>query len=164
MWGPTIVGFDSYHYRYESGRDGDIAIVGFSPRKNDLSIYLVAEAPDEAQLLARLGRHKMGKSCLSIRRLSDVDAGVLEELVAGAVAEARSPRMHAAAIPRETPGQVPHPARDPVPDTPHAPVPDTPHDPEPDQPHDPVPGRPADPTAPPLPQRDPGQPVPQRVG
>ena len=86
MWGPTIVGFDTCHYRYASGREGDTAVTGFSPRKNDISVYLTAEGPDQAELLARLGRHKMGKSCLSIRRLSDVDPEVLEKLVADSVA------------------------------------------------------------------------------
>ncbi|MBB1471706.1 DUF1801 domain-containing protein [Luteimonas sp. MC1782] len=86
MWGPSIVGFDSYHYRYASGREGDMAVTGFSPRKHDISVYLTASGPVQAGLLARLGRHKMGKSCLSIRRLSDVDPEVLEKLVADSVA------------------------------------------------------------------------------
>lgn len=89
MWGPSFVGFDTYHYRYDSGREGDMAVTGFSPRKNDISIYLMAESPDQANLLARLGRHKMGKACLSIRRLSDVDFDVLEQLVSGSVAALR---------------------------------------------------------------------------
>ncbi|MBJ7573873.1 DUF1801 domain-containing protein [Luteimonas sp. MC1828] len=92
MWGPSIVGFDSYHYRYESGREGDMAVTGFSPRKNDISVYLTASGPDQGELLARLGRHKMGKSCLSIRRLSDVDLDVLEKLISGSVAEVK--RLH----------------------------------------------------------------------
>ncbi|NLA67960.1 MAG: DUF1801 domain-containing protein [Gammaproteobacteria bacterium] len=89
MWGPSIVGFDTYHYRYDSGREGDMAVTGFSPRSKDISIYLMAEGPDQANLLARLGRHKMGKACLSIRRLSDVDSDVLEELVSGSVSALR---------------------------------------------------------------------------
>ena len=89
MWGPSIVGFDTYHYRYESGREGDMAVTGFSPRSRDISIYLMAEGPDQAALLARLGRHRMGKACLSIRRLSDVDVDVLEQLVSGSVAALR---------------------------------------------------------------------------
>lgn len=92
MWGPAIVGFDTYHYKYASGREGDTAVTGFSPRKNDISVYLTAEGADQAELLAQLGRHKMGKSCLSIRRLSDVDLEVLEKLIAGSVAEVR--RLH----------------------------------------------------------------------
>lgn len=89
MWGPGIVGFDTYHYRYASGREGDMAVTGFSPRRNDISVYLTADSPDQAELLAQLGRHKMGKSCLSIRRLADVDADVLEKLVADSVAAVR---------------------------------------------------------------------------
>lgn len=89
MWGPSIVGFDKYHCRYESGREGDMAVTGFSPRSKDISIYLMAESPGQADLLARLGRHKMGKACLSIRRLSDVDTDVLEQLVSGSVAALR---------------------------------------------------------------------------
>lgn len=89
MWGPSIVGFDTYHYRYESGREGDMAVTGFSPRSKDISIYLMAEGPRQADLLARLGRHRMGKACLSIRRLFDVDVDVLEQLVSGSVAALR---------------------------------------------------------------------------
>lgn len=89
MWGPGIVGFDTYHYKYESGREGDWLVAGFSPRKGDISVYLTASPADQPQLLARLGRHKMGKSCLYIRRLADVDAKVLEQLIAGSVAEVK---------------------------------------------------------------------------
>lgn len=89
MWGPSIVGFDTYHYRYESGREGDMAVTGFSPRKPDISVYITADSPGQAELLARLGRHKMGKSCLSIRRLSDIDLDVLEQLISGTVAEVK---------------------------------------------------------------------------
>lgn len=89
MWGPSIVGFDTYHYRYESGREGDWAVAGFSPRKNEISVYLTASGPNQAKLLARLGRHKMGKSCLYIRKLSDVDLAVLEQLIADSVAEVK---------------------------------------------------------------------------
>ena len=89
MWGPSIVGFGSYHYRYESGREGDSCLTGFSSRKPDLSVYLVASFTGQDQLLARLGKHKMGKACLYVRKLSDVDAKVLQELVAGSVAEVK---------------------------------------------------------------------------
>ena len=87
MWGSAIVGFGAYHYRYESGREGDSCLTGFAARKGGLAVYLVAEAPDQAALLNKLGKHKMGKACLTIRRLSDVDTQVLEKLVAGSVAE-----------------------------------------------------------------------------
>lgn len=89
MWGGSIVGFDQYHYRYDSGREGDMCVIGFSSRKTDISIYLLAEDAQQQQLLARLGKHKMGKACLSVRRLSDIDLQVLEQLLHGAVAAMR---------------------------------------------------------------------------
>lgn len=89
MWGPGIVGFGSYHYRYDSGREGDACLTGFASRKGDISVYLTASFPGQDALLARLGRHRMGKACLYLRRLADVDTQVLEQLVAGSVAEVR---------------------------------------------------------------------------
>ena len=83
LWGGNIVGFGSYHYTYASGHDGDACLIGFSPRKADFSIYLMGTpegaAPRDA-LLARLGKHRMGKGCLYIKRLDDIDIGVLREL------------------------------------------------------------------------------------
>jgi Domain of unknown function (DU1801) len=84
MWGPSIVGFGRYHYRYDSGREGDAPAVGFSPRARELVLYLAAHSDRTGSLLARLGKHKGGKSCLYVRRLADVDEAVLEELVADA--------------------------------------------------------------------------------
>jgi Domain of unknown function (DU1801) len=89
MWGASIVGFGSYHYTYASGHSGDSCVTGFSSRKGDISVYLTAGFPGQEDLLAKLGRHKMGKACLSIRRLGDVDMKILEKLVAGSVAETR---------------------------------------------------------------------------
>ena len=89
MWGTGIVGFDSYHYKYASGREGNAAATGFSSRKGDISVYLAASGSNQEQLLARLGRHKMGKCCLYIRKLADVDIGVLEQLVAESVGEVK---------------------------------------------------------------------------
>jgi len=90
IWGGGIVGFGSYHYRYDSGREGDAPLLGFSSRKGDISVYLSCDdAPLEA-MRARLGRHKMGKACLYLRRLEDVDQGVLEEMVAHAAAVTRA--------------------------------------------------------------------------
>ena len=89
MWGSSIVGFGSYHYKYESGREGDACVTGFSSRKGDISVYLSASGAQQEQLLAKLGRHKMGKACLSIRRLSEIDLKVLEQLIADSVAEVR---------------------------------------------------------------------------
>lgn len=87
MWGSSIVGFGSYHYKYESGREGDSCLTGFSPRKGDISVYLMGDYEGREELFAQLGRHKMGKACLYIRQLSDVDLKVLEQLVIGSVAE-----------------------------------------------------------------------------
>ena len=81
MWGPAIIGFGQYHYKYESGREGDICLTGFSPRKANLSLYVLAGFPGQDDLLARLGKHKAGKGCLYIRRLEDVDPGALESLI-----------------------------------------------------------------------------------
>lgn len=91
MWGPSIVGFDSYHYKYDSGHEGDASLVGFSSGKAHLSLYLIAghEAPATKELLARLGKHKLGKACLCIKHLSEVDLAVLESLVIGSVADTR---------------------------------------------------------------------------
>ena len=87
MWGTSIVGFGSYHYKYDSGREGDSCLTGFSSRKGDISVYLVASFPGQQELLSKLGKHRMGKGCLYVRKLSDVDRTVLEQLVAGTVAE-----------------------------------------------------------------------------
>ena len=87
MWGTGIVGFGSYHYRYDSGREGDSCLTGFASRKGDISVYLMADFPQRDALLARLGKHKIGKACLYIRKLSDIDASVLEQLVQGSVAQ-----------------------------------------------------------------------------
>lgn len=81
MWGPSIIGFGSYHYRYESGHEGNAPRVAFSPRKAKLVCYLKLESVGAGPLLARLGKHSTGKGCLYINKLSDVDLGVLEELV-----------------------------------------------------------------------------------
>ena len=84
MYGPTIVGFGHYRYRYESGREGEAGVAGFAPRARELVVYLPADPPGRDALLARLGKHKMAKCCLYIKRLEDVDTDVLEELVVGA--------------------------------------------------------------------------------
>ena len=84
MWGPSIVGFGSMHYVYESGREGDMPLAAFSPRKPELVIYL-APYMDEPGLFRKLGRHRMSKACLYIKSLADVDIAVLEELVRKAV-------------------------------------------------------------------------------
>ena len=87
MWGTSIVGFGSYHYKYDSGREGDSCLTGFSSRKGDISVYLTADFPKREQLLAKLGKHKVGGGCLYIRKLGDVDLKVLEQMVVASVAE-----------------------------------------------------------------------------
>jgi hypothetical protein len=85
MWGPSIIGFGSYHYKYDSGREGDTLRIGFSPRKGQTVLYLPGTISGQADLRARLGKHKEGKGCLYIKRLADVDAAVLEEMVVGSL-------------------------------------------------------------------------------
>ena len=84
MWGPSIIGFGTHHYRYESGREGDICRIGFSPRKAQLVFYVGAGSGRLDPLLAKLGKHSTGKGCLYIRKLADVDQAMLEALIAKA--------------------------------------------------------------------------------
>ena len=85
MWGPSIVGFGDYHYKYETGREADWFRAGFSPRKNALTLYIMSGFPKHADLMSKLGKHKTGKGCLYIKQLSDVDTKVLEQLIERAV-------------------------------------------------------------------------------
>jgi hypothetical protein len=85
MWGSSIVGFGSYHYKYASGREGDAALTGFSPRKAAMTIYITAGFGEYEELLQKLGKHTTSVSCLYVKRLSDIDLGVLRELVASSV-------------------------------------------------------------------------------
>ena len=87
MWGPSIVGYGSFHYTYESGRTGEMCLAGFAIRGRELVVYLVAEGEEQKALLARLGKHKMGKSCLYFKRLADLDKTVLEQLVANSIVD-----------------------------------------------------------------------------
>jgi len=80
MWGPTIIGFGSYHYKYDSGHEGVMCRMGFSPRKAELVLYVLTGFAGQQALLARLGKHKTGKVCLYIKKLPDVDETVLEEI------------------------------------------------------------------------------------
>ena len=89
MWGPTIVGFGNFHYQYESGHEGDTCLLGFSPRKAAISLYLTCQLDRHAKLLAKLGKHSAGKGCLYVKRLADIDLKVLEALMAEGLAEAR---------------------------------------------------------------------------
>jgi hypothetical protein len=90
MWGPSIVGFGSYAYAYESGRKGSVPLVSFSPRKANLVLYIVPGFSEYGALLARLGKHKTGKSCLYLNRLADADLDVLCEMAARSAAAMRA--------------------------------------------------------------------------
>lgn len=95
MWGPSIVGFGAYHYVYESGREGDWFLCGFSPRKQALTIYVMAGFEGQPELMARLGKYSTGKSCLYVKSLADVDRQALRDLVAASVRALRSGRLMA---------------------------------------------------------------------
>jgi hypothetical protein len=90
MWGPSIIGFGSYHYTYESGREGDAPLIGFSPRKAATVLYGATGCGDSEALLTKLGKHSTGKGCLYIKKLADVDHKVLEDMVVKSVAAKRA--------------------------------------------------------------------------
>lgn len=121
MWGPSIVGFGHFHYRYGSGREGDWFLAGFSPRKQELTVYVMGGLKDNAALLARLGKHKASAGCLYLKRLAEVDLAVLESLVARSAATLRA--MHTPAAkpaarpvkPAAKPAPRPAPAAKPAP-------------------------------------------------
>lgn len=81
MWGTSIVGFGSYHYKYDSGHEGDTFLVGFSPRKKNITLYLMGGFHEEKDLMEKLGKHKVGKGCLYINKLEDVDVKVLKKVI-----------------------------------------------------------------------------------
>jgi len=89
LWGPSIVGFGTHHYRYESGREGDMPLVSFSPRKSALVLYSLLSNAEAKTFLAKLGKHTTGKGCVYIKKLADVDRKVLETLIGNAVAHNR---------------------------------------------------------------------------
>jgi hypothetical protein len=89
MWGPRIVGFGQYHYQYASGREGDFILTGFSPRKQALTVYIIPGFKPFDSLMKKLGKYKTGKSCLYLRRLSDIDEAVLERLISKSVEHMR---------------------------------------------------------------------------
>jgi hypothetical protein len=80
MWGPTIIGFGNYHYKYASGHEGDAPIIGFSPRKSAFSLYIYSSTERSKELLAELGKFKMGKACIYVKKLSDINISTLHEL------------------------------------------------------------------------------------
>ena len=84
MWGPSIIGFGSYHYKYESGHEGDAPLVGFSPRKSEFALY-IANFDGKEDLLKKFGKHKTAKACVYIKKLEDIDVAVLKKLVTGSV-------------------------------------------------------------------------------
>ncbi|TFH67064.1 MAG: DUF1801 domain-containing protein [Gemmatimonadales bacterium] len=92
MWGTSIVGFGSYHYKYASGREGDFFLTGFSPRKQNLTLYIMSGFTGYKALMRKLGKHSTGKSCLYIKRLEDVDLDVLTELIEQSVEHMKSRR------------------------------------------------------------------------
>jgi Domain of unknown function (DU1801) len=87
MWGANIIGFGDLHYKYESGREGDTFLIGFSPRAQNLTLYITGGFPKHVDLLRQLGKHKTGKSCLYINKLGDVDLDVLKEIISQAIKE-----------------------------------------------------------------------------
>ena len=87
MWGDSIVGFGSYHYKYASGREGDWFLTGFSPRKQNLTLYIMSGFSSYGKLLGQLGKHKTGRSCLYVKRLEDIDMEVLKEMVTRSIEE-----------------------------------------------------------------------------
>lgn len=92
MWGPSIVGFGTYHYKYASGREGDWPVTGFSPRKNDLTLYIMMGFEQHRELMDQLGKHKTAKSCLYIKRLADVHVPTLKKLLKVSVKQLRDYR------------------------------------------------------------------------
>ena len=89
MWGPSMVGYGSFRYKYESGRTGEMPLAAFAIRGRDLVVYVMAEEEKQKSLLSRLGKHKMGKSCLYFKQLADLDKSVLEKLVVASIANVR---------------------------------------------------------------------------
>ncbi len=86
LWGPSLIGFGQYHYKYASGREGDFFLTGFSPRKQSLVVYIMSGFNKEKELMEKLGKFKTGKSCLYIKKLSDINMDILKELISRSVA------------------------------------------------------------------------------
>lgn len=90
MWGESIVGFGSYHYTYASGHSGEAPLAGFAIRSREIVLYLTCELGEQSALLAKLGSHKMSKSCLYLKRLADIDLGILQALITASAAKVRA--------------------------------------------------------------------------
>lgn len=86
MWGPTIIGFGSYHYKYKTGHEGDAPMLGFSPRKAEFSLYVYSATPENEHLLDGLGKFKMGKACIYVKKLSDINIPILEKICKASIA------------------------------------------------------------------------------
>lgn len=85
MWGPAIIGFGSYHYKYASGHEGDAPLVGFSPRKDAISLYLCSSFESKEELLSKFGKHKAGKGCIYIKKIADIDIEILKKMISYSV-------------------------------------------------------------------------------
>lgn len=85
MWGPSIIGFGSYHYKYASGHEGDAPLLGFSPRKTATSLYIYSETEENKKLLLSLGKYKMGKACIYVKKLSDIDESVMRKIAKNSI-------------------------------------------------------------------------------
>lgn len=85
MWGPGIIGFGSYHYKYTSGHEGDAPLVGFSPRKDAISLYLYSSFESKEELLSKFGKHKAGKGCIYIKKITDIDIEILKKMISYSV-------------------------------------------------------------------------------
>ncbi|WP_231427566.1 DUF1801 domain-containing protein [Pedobacter sp. Leaf250] len=85
MWGTAIIGFGSYHYQYESGREGDAPLVGFSPRKDAVSLYFATDFKDKEELLLKFGKHKTGKACVYVKKLDDIDLDILKVIIKNSI-------------------------------------------------------------------------------
>jgi uncharacterized protein DUF1801 len=90
MWGTSIIGFGSYHYKYESGHEGDMCLIGFSPRKQNIALYVGVNNGNIPELLQKLGKHKTGKGCLYINKFSDVNADILKQIIKASFNEAKA--------------------------------------------------------------------------
>lgn len=90
MWGPSIVGFGEYHYKYESGREGDMPLIGFSPRKNALTLYILSGFDEQDKFLEKLGKYKRGRSCLYIKSLKDIDEEILRKMIKASAVHTKS--------------------------------------------------------------------------
>ncbi|HMI03504.1 MAG TPA: DUF1801 domain-containing protein [Pedobacter sp.] len=93
MWGPAIIGFGSYHYKYESGHEGDAPLLGFSPRKNAITLYLESKFPHREELLSDFGKHKIGGGCIYVKKLKDINMEVFKKMIEASITYSREKRI-----------------------------------------------------------------------